>query len=76
MGVKHQEVYDRIIDNIKRYRKREQLSQKRLAERAQISKGYLSQIEAKNCNKFCSIDTLINIAEALDIKLFELFLFE
>ncbi len=28
MDVKQQEVYDRIIDNIKRYRKREQLSQK------------------------------------------------
>lgn len=69
----NKEDYALIIDNIKKYRKKRGLTQQGLALRAHISKGYLSQIEAKNYNHFCSLDVLMNIAQALEIPLYQLF---
>ncbi|MBC8571385.1 helix-turn-helix transcriptional regulator [Oscillospiraceae bacterium NSJ-54] len=70
----NKENYALIIANIKKYRKKRGLTQQGLALRAHISKGYLSQIEAKNYKHFCSLDVLMNIADALEIPLFKLFL--
>ena len=70
----NKDVYGLIIDNIKKYRKKRGLTQQGLSLRAHISKGYLSQIEAKNYNRFCSLDVLINIAQALEVPLYKLFL--
>ena len=70
----NKDVYGLIIDNIKKYRKKKGLTQQGLSLRAHISKGYLSQIEAKNYNRFCSLDVLINIAQALEVPLYKLFL--
>ena len=65
-------IYDAVIDNIKMYRRQRGLTQQGLALRANMSKGYLSQIEAKNYGRFCSMEMLINIADALDISLCDL----
>ena len=52
------------------------LTQQGLALRANMSKGYLSQIESKNYHKFCSLEMLINIANALNVPLYHLFYYE
>ncbi len=70
--MENKEVYDNIIDNIKKYRKKAGLTQQGLAMRANMSQGYLSQIEAKNYDKFCSMDMLITIANALNVPVYKL----
>ncbi|MGI5891823.1 MAG: helix-turn-helix domain-containing protein [Bacillota bacterium] len=70
----NKDIYNEIINNIKKYRKKQGLTQQGLALRANMSKGYLSQIEAKNYERFCSLDMLIHIADALDIPLHKLFM--
>ncbi len=74
MKREHADVYGMIIHNIKHYRHKRGLTQQGLALRANMSPGYLSQIEAQNYDKFCSLDMLITIAEALEIPLYMLFI--
>jgi transcriptional regulator with XRE-family HTH domain len=57
--------------NIRLYRNRRSLSQADLAEKADISIAFLSNIERGN--KWPYPDTLINISKSLDIEVFELF---
>jgi transcriptional regulator with XRE-family HTH domain len=57
--------------NIRLYRNRRSLSQADLAEKADISITFLSNIERGN--KWPYPDTLVNIAKSLDIEVFELF---
>ena len=57
--------------NIKRYRQRKGLSQAKLAEKMEISTNYLSEIETKR--GWVSPHSLVNMANALDIEVFELF---
>lgn len=70
----NKEIYNMIIDNIKIFRNKQGLTQQGLAMRANMSKGYLSQIEARNYSRFCSLDMLINISKALNVPLYKLFL--
>lgn len=58
--------------NIKRIRKFKDFSQEMLAERAEISPSFLSDIE--NGKKWGSFDTLIKIAAALGVEPYELLL--
>lgn len=74
MNEKNKPIYDQIIDHLKKYRKRQGLTQQGLAMRAHMSPGYLSQIEAKNYDRFCSLDMLIALAEGLHVPLYCLFL--
>ena len=53
--------------NIAYYRKREGLTQDRLAEKAGISRSYLGEIEAPNMITTLSLEVLFNIANALRI---------
>jgi transcriptional regulator with XRE-family HTH domain len=57
--------------NIRLYRGRRALSQAELAEKANISIAFLSNIERDN--KWPYPDTLVNIAKGLDVEVFELF---
>ena len=59
--------------NILYYRKEQGLTQMQLAERANISKNHMQRIETATCS--CTLDTLIDIAEALNIPLKKLFEF-
>jgi transcriptional regulator with XRE-family HTH domain len=52
--------------NIKRFRKLRGLTQERLAEKANISRSYLADVERDRYNP--SVDTLKAIAEALDVS--------
>ncbi|RCW74853.1 helix-turn-helix domain-containing protein [Saliterribacillus persicus] len=60
-----------IGDNINRIRKEKNLTLSELAERAQISKSYLSNIE-RNLNDNPSIQILEKISKVLDVSLITL----
>ena len=57
-------------ENIKLYRKKQKLTQVRLADKANISRSYLADVENNRYNP--SVDTLKNISNALGINLNEL----
>ena len=60
--------------NILHYRKEQGLTQIQLAEKCDISRTYMQKIETAACS--CTLDTLIDIAEALNIPLKKLFEFK
>jgi transcriptional regulator with XRE-family HTH domain len=66
-----QDLRDALGKNIKLFRFHQSLSQADLAEKAEISITFLSDIERGN--KWPYPDTLVNIAKALDIDVYELF---
>lgn len=55
-----------IGENIKRIRKEKGLTQKELADKCNLSRSYLADVERNRYNP--SLDTLIVIAKNLDIK--------
>ena len=66
---------DRFIQlgiSIAALRKFRGMSQEQLAEKAHISRSHLSAIEAPNMIRGLSLNTLFNIADALDISADEL----
>ena len=60
-----------LSQNIKRYRQRKGWSQAKLAEKMDISTNYLSDIETKR--GWVSAFSLVKLANALEIEVFELF---
>ena len=56
-----------IVLNIAYYRKLKNLSQMQLAEKINISRTHMSNIEAPNMPTSISLETLFDIAEALEI---------
>jgi len=60
-----------LSQNIKRYHQSKGLSQAKLAEKMDISTNYLSDIETKR--GWVSPLSLVKLANALDIEVFELF---
>jgi len=69
--MKETEIRQILSFNIKLFRKRKGLSQAKLAERMKISTNYLSDIET--CRGWVSPLSLANLANALEIEVFELF---
>ena len=67
------DLYLVIGANIKHYRKQAKLTQVQLAERSHISISYLSKIEATGCSKNISISVLNQIANVLDVEIYEFF---
>ena len=69
---------DKLIEigyNIAYFRKHAGLTQEQLAEAAGISRVHLSAIEAPNIVQSFSIETLFNIAAALNIEAYKLLVF-
>ena len=66
-----QELKDTVGKNIRFFRFRKQFSQADLAEKASISVTFLSNVERGN--NFPKAGTLCNLAQALDVQVFELF---
>lgn len=62
---------DILRNNIKNFRENKNLTQEKLSELAGISADYLSEIERGK--KVPSIKRLIQIAEALDIEIYNFF---
>lgn len=74
--VKHEEKYRQLGLNISYYRKKKGLTQLQLAEKINVSRTHISNIEAPNVLTTFSSSTLFDIADALDVKLCDLFDFE
>ena len=59
--------------NILHYRKERGMTQMQLAEQADVSRNYIQRIETASAS--CTVNTLVDIAEALNIPLKKLFEF-
>jgi len=73
MKNKHFDIWLGIGLNILHYRKEQGMTQAQLAEKANISSKYMQKIETAATS--CTLDTLIDIADALNIPLKKLFEF-
>lgn len=65
--------YLNLINNIKKYRKLNNLTQEQLAEMADLSSSYIKQIESEKYFKNITLNTLFKISKALDVEITELF---
>ncbi len=61
--------YDVIRINIRKFRKEKGYTQARLANEADLSVDYISEIESLRKKKSFSIATLGRIADVLDVKI-------
>ena len=64
------ELQTRVIDNIKILRKRLSLSQERLADKADISRQMMNDIEGRR--RWLTKGTLVKLANALEVDVHEL----
>lgn len=69
MKPKREQEYKMIGLTIAYYRKLKGLSQLQLAESAGISRTHISNIEAPNMPTSISLETLLDIADALEVPL-------
>lgn len=65
--------YNNLSDNIKLYRRKRNLTQEQLAEKAMCSTSYIKQIESQRNFKNVTFITITNICNALDINIVDLF---
>ena len=65
MSVNEESSYEILANNIYKFRVLNNLSQKELAEKSNVSAAYISQIE--NCRPNKGIASLIKIAQALQV---------
>ena len=65
--------YDIVRKNIKKYRKKANLTQQELADKIEVSMHYISQIESANPNKYFTLVVIGRIADALNIDIRQLF---
>ena len=69
-----QEIYKKIGKNIKKYREAKNLTQQQLADKINKGLNFIGKIEIAFSHP--SIKTLVDIANALEIKLKDLFDFD
>ena len=62
-----EKIYQKIGENVYRFRVLERKSQAQLAEKSQVSAAYVSQIEGFRLHKGITCTAMINIAEALNV---------
>lgn len=65
---RNEDIYEIIAANIKSKRKDAKITQAELAERSNYSHEFIRRIEAPNGKKYFSLNTLVKIADALDIR--------
>jgi len=70
---RNDDVYEIIAANIKLNRKKAKLTQAELADLTQYSHEFIRRIEAPSSKKYFSVDTLVQIAKALHVKMEALF---
>ena len=75
MTSKHEQEFKMIGLNIAYFRKLKGISQMKLAETIGISRTHMSNIEAPNMPTSVSLETLMDIADALDIPAYVLLSF-
>ena len=67
MKEKHYSKHRQLGLKISYYRKLKGFTQEKLAEKIDKAAGFLRMVEAPNANATVSLDTLFDIAEALEI---------
>ena len=74
--INHYDTWVKIGLNVLHYRKEQRLTQEQLADNcgAGVSRNHIQRIETGATG--CSVDVLIDIADALDIPLYKLFEFK
>ena len=65
--------YENFRNNLKRYRKINHLTQEQLAAKTTRSASYIKQIEAQKEFKNVTLLTIMELCEALDIHITDLF---
>ena len=65
-------IYNIIGQNIKKYRKLNNLTQEELAIKCNLSYGFIKNLESKKVHTTISIETLNLIAKNLNVKLSQL----
>lgn len=76
MNAKYDSQYRQLGLKIAYYRKLRGLTQEQLAEKIEKSAAFIGHVEAPNVDKAISLDTLFDIAEALDIPANKFLIFE
>ena len=71
--INNQNIYDTVRNNIRKYRKLKCMTQQELADAAELSHGYIREIESLNMGVTFSLDAVEKIASALDIEVKLLF---
>ncbi len=66
-------IYDTVRNNIRKYRKLKCMTQQELADASDLSHGYIREIESTNMGVTFSLDAVEKIANALEIKIKDLF---
>ena len=74
MNINHYDTWVKIGLNILYYRKEQRLTQAQLAEMVGVTEQHIQRIETAYTS--CSLDSLIDIAKALNIPLHKLFEFK
>jgi len=75
MTTKRESQYRQLGLNIAYYRKLRGLTQEKLSEQIDLSRTHISNIEAPNMPTSISLETLFDIAEALDVPVKNFFEF-
>lgn len=71
MRAEHKLQYKRLGLNIAFYRRSRDMTQEKLAEKANISRTHMGRIETAECA--VSLDVLFDIANALEVEPYKLF---
>ena len=66
-------IYDTVRKNIRKYRRLRCMTQQELADAAELSHGYIREIESLNMGATFSLDAVEKIAIALNIEIKNLF---
>jgi len=66
-------IYDTVRINIRKYRKLRGMTQQELADAADLSHGYIREIESLKMGVTFSLDAVEKIANALEIPFYLLF---
>ena len=66
-------IYDTVRHNIRKYRRLKEMTQQDLADAAELSHGYIREIESLNMGVTFSLDAVEKIANALEIEIKLLF---
>lgn len=76
MKEKYAKKYLQLGLKVAYYRKLRGFTQEELAEKLDLSPAYIGHIEAPNISKAISLDTLFDIAAALDIPAYKFLTFD
>ena len=76
MKAEYENQYLQLGLKISYYRKLRGLTQEELAEKVELSPAFIGHVEAPNVSKAISLDTLFDIAKALEIPPYKLLYFE